>query len=283
MIQREQEANILQWIDEGKAIVLIGPRQVGKATLMKRIGKVLDRRTLWLSGDDPQVRSQSEGITTARLKRIIGSHEVVIIDEAQRIQNTGMTLKLITDHITGIQLFVTGSSSLDLASQTKESLVGRKFEHLLLPISFKEMVGHHGYLRERGLLEHRLIYGYYPEIVNSEVVTAVMILNDLTDGLMYKDLLTLDQVKMPSLVVKLLTALALQLGNEVSYNELAQLTGADPVTVERYVDLLEKTFVVFRLPSLSRNARNEIKRGKKIYFYDVGIRNAIIKNFNPLN
>jgi hypothetical protein len=191
-------------------------------------------------------------------------------------------LKLITDHLPQVQLFVTGSSSLDLASKTKESLTGRKFEYLLYPLSFAEMSSHHGYLQERSLLEHRMLYGYYPEVVQSEPIQAQKILYDLSDGLMYKDLLTLDQIKKPSLLVKLLQALALQVGSEVSYMEVAQLIGADPLTVEKYVDLLEQSFVLFRLPSLSRNARNEIKKGRKIYFYDNGIRNAILKNFSPL-
>jgi len=145
------------------------------------------------------------------------------------------------------------------------------------------MSGHHGFLAERSLLEHRMLYGYYPEVVQNEPRQAQKILNDLTDGLMYKDLLTLDQIKKPSLLVKLLQALALQVGSEVSYIEVAQLIGADPLTVEKYTDLLEQSFVLFRLPSLSRNARNEIKKGRKIYFYDNGIRNSIIKNFSPLS
>jgi predicted AAA+ superfamily ATPase len=191
-------------------------------------------------------------------------------------------LKQITDHAPRVQLFVTGSSSLDLASQTKESLTGRKFEYPLYPLSFVEMCDHHGYLKERSLLEHRMLYGYYPEVVQNEAQQAQKTLNDLSDGLMYKDLLTLDQIKKPSLLVKLLQALALQIGSEVSYSEIAQLVGADPLTVEKYIDLLEQSFVLFRLSSLSRNARNEIKKGRKIYFYDNGIRNSILKNFSPL-
>ncbi|MCB0535404.1 MAG: ATP-binding protein [Saprospiraceae bacterium] len=283
MIPRTQEQNIRKWLDKQKAIIVIGPRQVGKTTLVRQITQSLGRKTLWLTGDDPEARSVLDNISLARLKTVVGNHEVVVVDEAQRFTNAGLMLKLITDHLPGIQLFVTGSSSLDLASQTKESLTGRKFEFLLFPLSFVEMSDHQGYLAERSLLEHRMLYGFYPEVVQQEPQQAQKILNDLSDGLMYKDLLTLDQVKKPSLLVKLLQALALQIGSEVSYNEVAQLIGADPVTVERYVDLLEQSFVLFRLPSLSRNARNEIRKGRKIYFLDNGIRNSIIKNFSPLS
>jgi predicted AAA+ superfamily ATPase len=282
MIARQLEANIRAWIDQGKAIIVIGPRQVGKTTLVRQITNSLGRKTLWLTGDDPAARALLENISLARLKSVIGEQEVVVADEAQRFHNAGLTLKLITDHLPEVQLLVTGSSSLDLAAETRESLVGRKFEYRLFPLSFVEMSAHDGYLTEHSLLEHRIVYGYYPEVVKSEPPLAQKILTDLSEGLMYKDLLALDQLKKPSLLVKLLQALALQLGNEVSYHEIAQLIGADPQTVERYIDLLEQAFVLFRLPSLSRNARNEIKKGRKIYFYDNGIRKSIIRNFNPL-
>lgn len=282
MILRLQESNIREWLNKGKAIIVTGPRQVGKTTLVREITQSLGLTTLWLTGDDPETRSLLDNISLARLKAVVGTNEVLVVDEAQRFTNTGLMLKLVTDHLPQVQLFVTGSSSLDLAAQTKESLTGRKFEYPLYPLSFVEMTKHHGYLAERSLLEHRLIYGYYPEVVQNEPPIAEKILADLADGLMYKDLLALDQIKKPTLLVKLLQALALQLGSEVIYNEVAQLIGADPLTVEKYTDLLEQSFVVFRLPSLSRNARNEIKKGRKIYFFDNGIRNAILKNFSPL-
>lgn len=263
-------------------MVVTGPRQVGKTTLIHQITAQLDSEAFWLSGDDPAVRSLLENISLARFRTTIGQYKVVVVDEAQRLHNAGLTLKLITDHLPEVQLLVTGSSSLDLAAEIKESLVGRKMDYLLFPLSFAEMSAHHGFHTERSLLEHRMIYGYYPEVVNNPPEQGQKILNSLSDGLMYKDLLALDQIKKPSILVKLLQALALQLGNEVRYNEVAQLLGVDPLTVERYIDLLEQTFVLFRLPSLARNARNEIKKGRKIYFYDTGIRNSIIKNFSPL-
>jgi len=283
MIPRTQAQNIQQWLGKGKAIIVIGPRQVGKTTLVRQISQSLDKKVLWLTGDDPETRSQLDNISLARLQNLLGQNDVVVVDEAQRFTNAGLMLKLITDHLPQVQLFVTGSSSLDLAAQTKESLTGRKIEFHLYPLSFVEMCDHHGYLTERSLLEHRMLYGYYPEVVQQAPMQAQKILNDLSDGLMYKDLLSLDQIKKPSLLVKLLQALALQVGNEVRYLEVAQTIGADPLTAERYTDLLEQSFVLFRLPSLSRNARNEIKKGRKIYFYDNGIRNAILKNFSPLS
>lgn len=282
MVTRLQEHNIRQWIGKKKAVIIIGPRQVGKTTLVRQLTQGLNQKLLWLTGDDPAVRSLLDNISLAQLQNLIGPHEVVVVDEAQRVGNAGLMLKLITDQMPQVQLFVTGSSSLDLAAQTKESLTGRKIEFQLYPLSFAEMCGEHGYLAERSLLEHRLLYGYYPEVVQNAPPQAQKILQDLSDGLMYKDLLSLDQIKKPSLLVKLLQALALQVGNEVRYLEVAQTIGADPLTVERYTDLLEQSFVLFRLPSLSRNARNEIKKGRKIYFYDNGIRNAILKNFSPL-
>ena len=282
MVPRLQAHNIEQWLGKGKAIIVIGPRQVGKTTLVRQITQNLHKNTLWLTGDDPETRSLLDNISLSRLQNLLEHNKIVVVDEAQRFTNAGLMLKLITDHLPQVQLFVTGSSSLDLAAQTKESLTGRKIEFHLYPFSFAEMCDHHGYLTERSLLEHRMLYGYYPEVVQQDLPQAQKILNDLSDGLMYKDLLTLDQIKKPSLLVKLLQALALQVGNEVRYLEVGQTIGADPLTVERYIDLLEQSFVLFRLPSLSRNARNEIKKGRKIYFYDNGIRNAILKNFSPL-
>lgn len=266
-----------------KALVIVGPRQVGKTTLIQNLVHDAGLDALWLSGDDPQVRTMLHDVSTAQLKTIVGQHKTIVVDEAQRLHNAGLTLKLVTDQLKGVQVLVTGSSSLDLAAETKESLVGRKFEFLLLPLSFREMTDHHGFITEHSLLEHRMLYGYYPEVVNSDdTVHAQRVLNELTEGLMYKDLLMLDNLKKPTLIVKILQALALQVGGEVSYHEVGQLAGADPATVERYIGLLEQAYIVFRLSAFSRNLRNEIKRSRKIYFYDNGIRNSILRNFAPL-
>lgn len=284
MISRINKSHILEWVDQNKAIILTGPRQVGKTTLTREmVSNLENREVLWITGDDPTIRAEFTNIGVERLRQILAGHQVLVVDEAQRIPDVGLMLKMVTDHFPEIQLFVTGSSTLDLATQTKENLTGRKIDFHLYPISYQEMVEHHGTLKERSLLEQRIVMGYYPEIVNRSIEQGKTILRELADGLMYKDLLTLDQINKPSFLVKLLQALALQIGNEVKYSEIAQLIGSHPETVEKYIDLLEKSFVVFRLSSLNRNVRNEIKKGKKIYFYDTGIRNAIIRNYSPVN
>src|SRR5690606_4514182 len=208
--------------------------------------------------------------------------KIVFIDQAQRIPNIGLTLKLFTDQIKAVQVIATGSSAFELSSQVNEPLTGRKYEFMLYPMSFGEMVLHHGLLEEKRFIEHRMVYGYYPEIV-SKIGEEAELLKLLANSYLYKDLLMLEQIKKPLILSKLLKALALQVGSEVNYNELAQIVGSDPKTVDKYIDLLEKTFVVFRLPAFSRNLRNEIKKGKKVYFLDCGIRNAIISNFKPVS
>ncbi len=279
MIKRELEKHIERYFFKGKALILFGPRQAGKTTLMEEILKKRKEAVLILNGDEADVRESLSNTTSTRIKAIIGNHKIVFIDEAQRIPNIGLTLKLFTDQLKDTQVIATGSSAFELAYKTNEPLTGRKFEFQLFPLSFGEMVKHHGLLTEKRLLEHRLIFGYYPEIVSSPGMETKL-LKLLTSSYLYKDLLMLEQVKKPVLIEKLLKALALQLGNEVSNNELAQLIGADKGTVEKYLDLLEKVFVIFRLPAFSRNVRNEIKKGKKVYFYDNGIRNAVIGNFS---
>lgn len=282
MIHRKIEDIIATRLFKGKAILLFGARQVGKTTLVKNLAKMSNKVVLHLNGDEPDVRELLGSISSSQLKNYIGNNELVIIDEAQRIPNIGITLKLITDNYPEIQVIATGSSSLDIANSAKEPLTGRKFEYTLYPFSFQELVDNHGLLEEKRQLEQRLIYGSYPEIVqnpnNSEEL-----LNLIADSYLYKDLLLIETIKRPKLLAKLLKALALQIGNEVSYNELSQLVGADKGTVEKYIDLLEQTFVIFTLPSFSRNVRNELKKSKKIYFYDTGIRNSIIGNFNPVH
>lgn len=212
------------------------------------------------------------------MKYIFGNNKTVIIDEAQRIEDIGIRLKLITDQLPDIQLIATGSSSFDLANKINEPLTGRKWEYKMYPLSFEEMVNHHGLMDEKRLLPHRLVYGYYPDVVNHPG-SEVEILKQLSDSYLYKDILDWEHIKKANKIVKLLQALAFQVGSEVSYNELGQLCDLDPKTVERYVILLEQSYIIFRLGSFSRNLRNELKSSRKIYFYDNGIRNAVIANF----
>lgn len=245
-------------------------------------GILQDKDHLYLNGDDADVRDILTNTTATKLKTVIGNNKIAFIGEAQRIPNIGLTLKLFTDQIKTVQVIATGSSAFELSSQINEPLTGRKYELMLYPLSFDEMVQHHGLIKERRLIEHRIIYGYYPEIV-SKIGEEAELLKLLADSYLYKDLLMLDQIKKPLILSKLLKALALQVGSEINYNEIAQIVGSDPKTVDKYMDLLEKTFVVFRLPAFSRNIRNEIKKGKKVYFYDCGIRNAIIGNFKSIS
>lgn len=282
MIHRLLYNNIHDKLFKGKAIIILGPRQIGKTTLVKSISDELKGDALWLNGDETNDREKFNRPTSTKFKALIGKKEILIIDEAQRIPDIGLCIKLIVDNIPDVQVIATGSSSLELASKINEPLTGRKYEYYLYPLSFKEMMDHSGVRVEERLLEHRMIYGYYPEIVTKPGEEQEL-LRLITNSYLFKDLFALEKIKKPVLLEKLLQALALQIGNEVSFHELSQLIGSDNETIERYIDLLEKGFVIFRLPSLSRNLRNELKKGRKIYFWDNGVRNALIGNFNPLS
>ena len=279
MISRKLQQVIEKRMFKGKAIILFGSRQCGKSTLVEELLKAQPLEWLYLNGDEADVRDMLTNTTSAKLKGIVGNNTIVFIDEAQRIPGIGLTLKLFTDQLKKVQVIATGSSAFELSDKVNEPLTGRKYEFMLYPLSFGEMVQEHGLLQEKRLIEHRMIYGYYPEIVTKPGEEKEL-LKLLAGSYLYKDLLLLEQIKKPVLLEKLLKALALQVGSEVSYHELAQTVGADKGTVEKYIDLLEKAFVVFRLPALNKNVRNEIKKGKKVYFYDCGIRNAVINNFN---
>jgi predicted AAA+ superfamily ATPase len=266
---------------EGKALLVFGPRQVGKTTALKKLIAAQAQSYLFLNADESDVRESLENTTSTQLRLLFGNHKIVFIDEAQRVANIGITLKLITDVLTDVQVIATGSSAFDLASKTQEALTGRKREFFMFPLSFAEMVQHHGLLEEKRHLEQRLIYGYYPEIV-TKPIKANNNLRELAESYLFKDVLQLDFIKKPILLTKIVKAIALQIGSEVSLQEISRLVGADVHTVEKYIDILEKAFVIFTLPALSRNVRNEIRKGRKIYFYDTGIRNALISNFNGL-
>ena len=277
MIKRTLDDIIKDKLFKGKAIIIMGPRQVGKTTLLKQLFKD-DDMVLWLNGDEQDVRNLFETISSSRMRLIIGNKKVVVIDEAQRISDIGLKMKLITDEIPEVQLISTGSSSFEQANLINEPLTGRKWEYKMLPLSFEEMVGQHGRLEEKRLVPHRMVYGYYPDVVVNPG-SEEELLAQLADSYLYRDILTLDKIKKSEKIVKLLQAIALQMGSEVSYNELGQLCGLDSKTVERYVILLEQSYIIFRLGSFSRNLRNELKFSRKIYFYDNGIRNAVISNF----
>lgn len=282
MIKRILYQKITSRLFKGKAIIILGARQVGKTTLLEELQKNTDGKLLFLNADEPDVRARLTNVTSSQLKQVIGDHKLLVIDEAQRIKNIGLTLKLITDQIKQVQVVATGSSAFELANEINEPLTGRKYEYNMFPVSLKEMIDHHGEMEEKRMLETRLIYGMYPEVVTNPG-NEKRELENLSGSYLYKDIFSFQEIRRPDIVEKLLQALALQVCNEVSYNELAQIISADPITVERYIGLLEQAFVIFRLYSLSRNHRNELKKSRKVYFYDNGIRNALIANFNPLS
>jgi len=281
MIARAIEDSIRKEINAGrKAVVLFGARQVGKTTLLRSLFPN-DDGVLWLNGDESNTRVLLTAQSVEQLRAIIGKHNMIVIDEAQRIPDIGIVLKLIIDNIPQVRVVATGSSSLDLANRAAEPLTGRKRQFTLFPISFSEMVAHHGLFSELNLITHRLIYGYYPDIVNSPGEERLL-LQELSDSYLYKDILALDKIKKSEQLTRLLRALAFQIGSQVSYTELGQLCGLDNKTVEKYISVLEQTFVIFRLGSYSRNLRNELKKSRKIYFADNGIRNALIADFRPV-
>ena len=281
-VYRLIEPQVREKLFRGRAIIVVGPRRVGKTTLLKQIASDIDPEHLWLDCDEPDIRSMLTDATSTRLKAMIGKAKMIVIDEAQRVQNIGITLKLIVDQIPETQLLVSGSSALELSNEINEPLTGRKYDFELYPFSFAELEAHFGALYAKRLLENRLVYGSYPDVVNnpSEEVT---LLNELSQSYLYKDLFSYQEIRKPDLLPRILEALALQVGSEVVIFELAQTLGADSVTIRRYIDLLEKSYVVFSLKSWSRNVRNELKKSRKIYFYDNGIRNSIIRNFQPVS
>ena len=279
MYPRIIENKIRSKIGSGKAIVVTGAHQVGKTTLIKKI--LEGKRYLFLDGDDPSVRQLLSGPNTEQIRDILGDYKIVFIDEAQRIAGIGLTLKIITDQFKDVQLFVSGSSSFELGNKLNEALTGRKWEYELFPIAWEEFEQKEGFVRAEQQLENRLLYGFYPDVLNHKGDERE-VLKNLVGSYLYCDILAFSEIRKPEVLDKLLLALALQVGNEVNYNELSRLVGVNKNTVQKYVEILEKGYVIFRLNSFSRNLRNEIKRNRKIYFYDNGIRNMITGNFNPL-
>jgi predicted AAA+ superfamily ATPase len=285
MIHRDLQRNILDSCFKEKIILLLGARQVGKTTLLKRIVSQIKIPHIWLNVDEADILQAFETATTStQLLQLIGkNNKLVVIDEAQQVPDIGKKLKLIYDTNSDIQIIATGSSSFDLQNKTAEPLTGRKRTFYLYPLSYKEFSQYQSVLEARRLLEARLVFGSYPEVINNPGKEKEALI-EIASSYLYKDILKLDNIRKPTHIEKLLQALAFQVGSEVSYNELSQTVGnLDVATVEKYIDLLEKAFIIFKLPALSRNLRNEIKKGKKYYFYDNGIRNVLINNFSGID
>ena len=279
MIERIIKNTISDRLFKGKTIIVIGARQVGKTTLIREVLRGKD--FLFLDGDDPLVKQRLTNPNTKEIETLIGNSGIVFIDEAQRIKNIGLTAKIIHDQFKKVQLIMSGSSAFELRNHTNEPLTGRKFEYFLFPISYEEYEKSVGYLDAIRDLENRLIYGFYPDVINNRGEERAA-LNEIAQSYLFKDILSFANIKKPEVLEKILRALAFQVGNEVSYNEIAQLTGVDKNTVSNYIHLLELSHIVYPLTSFSRNLRNEIKTNRKIYFYDNGVRNALIQNYNPI-
>ena len=281
MITRVQSAKIERAFFKGKAIIVSGARQVGKTTMLEHILQKYQDKLLALDGDDITIQELLNRPNTQQIKQIIGDNKLVFIDEAQRIPEIGLTSKIIIDKFRDVQLILSGSSSFDLYSKVNEPLTGRKWTFNLWPVSWEEWQNHVGYVKAEQDVENRLVFGFYPDVLNHEE-NPEQVLAELAESYLYKDILMYEGLKKPTAIKKLLQALAFQVGSEVSLQELGQTIGIDPKTVNVYIDILEKAYIIFRLTPLSRNLRNEIKAKNKVYFCDNGIRNSVIGQLQPL-
>ena len=281
MIERLLKNLIEKRLYRNKAIIVIGPRQVGKTTLLKMLVSDTKNKVLEWNCDEPDVRRKLTEPTSTELKAEIGDADLILIDEAQRVKNIGITLKLLIDNCPEKQVIATGSSAIEMSNSINEPLTGRKYEYVMYPFSCEELFNEFGEQEELRMLERRLIYGSYPEVVNNAGEERDT-LTELVGSYLYKDIFSFQDVRKPEIIEQLLQALALQIGSEVSYNELGRLLGLNTATIQRYIDLLEKSYVVFHLRSFSRNVRSELKKSRKIYFYDNGVRNALIGDYKPL-
>lgn len=281
-IPRSIEKRIDGLLFKGKAVILYGARQVGKTTLLRRLQENRHEQSIYLNCDEPDIRLSLSNVSSTEIRALFGKAKLVFLDEAQRVSNIGLTLKLAVDNFPDIQIIATGSSSFELSDHITEPLTGRKFELHLFPLSMEELRHDYTEMEIQRLLEHRMLYGMYPEIVRN-YGEELDRLKEISRSYLYKDVLQYQQIKNPAILEKLLQALALQMGSEVSYNELAGLLGIDKKTVDSYIRILEQAFIIFPLQPFSRNLRNELKKLRKIYFVDTGIRNALINNFNPLS
>lgn len=282
-IPQKQIDNLKQLITPGKVVVIYGARRVGKTTLVNKFLESVHENVLFVNGDDIVVRQYLESQSINKLQDFVGDHSLLVVDEAQYIEKIGLNLKIIVDHIPNTKVIATGSSSFDLAKDVGEPLTGRKFVLKLLPLAQMEISHIEKPHETRANLESRIIYGSYPEVVimrdNSR---REEYLREIISSYLFKDILSLEGIRYPNKLVRLLQLLAFQIGKEVSVTEVGKQVGMNKNTIERYLDLLEKVFVIYRLSGFSRNLRKEITKNQRYFFYDNGIRNAVIGNFNPI-
>ena len=282
MIPRFIQKSVIKDLFKGKVILLFGPRQVGKTTLVRSIMRDVKVKSAYFNCDEPDIKQQLEGKTSTELKSFLGDAELVVLDEAQRVLDIGMTLKLLVDTYPEIQIIATGSSSFDLSAKAGEPLTGRNFPYTLYPLSELELSVVHDPLYLRSTLEERLRFGQYPEIYTAESNDKERLLGIIKKDYLLKDILAYGAIRGANKIMRLLQALALQIGHEVWPAELGNMLDMDRKTVESYLDILEQTYIIFRMPSFSRNLRKELGKRYKIFFYDLGLRNTLINNFNPL-
>ncbi|RLC34843.1 AAA family ATPase [Candidatus Shapirobacteria bacterium] len=282
MIKRSLEDKIKKELDKEEVLVLYGPRQAGKTTLLKQIKKKTKKKVLEVDGDLGLNQKLFSSLNLEKIKSTINGYELVMIDEAQRIENIGLNLKIIHDNIPNVKIIATGSSSFELSNKIREPLTGRAKVFMLYPVSIAELKKNNYQIEES--LENYLLYGMYPKVLglknNKEKITY---LQSVVEANLYKDILELDRLKNPKILKDLLVLLAFQLGKEVSLNELSKSLAVARETVVRYLDLLEKAFIIIRLGGFSRNLRKEVIKNSRYYFMDIGIRNALINNFNSLD
>lgn len=287
MIYRILEQRLTEELQSShKIIILYGSRQVGKTTLIDKVLRQLNKKTLFVNADSGEYIDILSSRDPLRLKRLIGDHELLFIDEAQRIPDIGINLKIIHDQKTELRVIVSGSSSLDLANRIVEPLTGRTWTYTLFPVSLEEWRRFRQYPTYMldSQLEELLLFGNYPEAITIPGKDRkIQYLNELRRAYLYKDILALANIRYPEKLDQLVQLLAYQIGQLVSIQELANNLQVSRETVANYIDLLEKGFVVFKLPGFSGNLRKEITKMSKIYFYDLGVRNAVINNFSPLN
>ncbi len=286
MFERIIKQNIYKTLYKGKVIIIYGARRVGKTTLAKQILKEQEeqgKKVSYLNCESLNVKPKLETTNEILLKDFLGDNDLIVLDEAQNINKIGHILKLLIDTYPEIQIIATGSSSFDLANQIGEPLVGRSREFKLYPLSVEELKSRFNLFDLNGKMINIMRFGTYPSVFNQSEEESKDELYDIASKYLYKDILAFENIKNSGILLNLLKHLALQLGNEVSYNEIAQTLGVSKGTVKKYIDLLEKCFIVFSLGSFSRNLRKELGKSKKIYFYDLGIRNALIENFNSFD